>query len=81
MFRRSKPQEPYEFDIAAERVLEGWKHAGEPILVEQTDEEAYESLTENVAEYHVSSYPAAGHKSSTEELLNLARSLASIKSS
>jgi hypothetical protein len=79
MFRKSKPHEPYAFDIAAERVLEGWKHAGQPILVRHVEEEEYESPAENFAQFQISSFPAAGHKTSTEELLNHARDLASIK--
>jgi hypothetical protein len=79
MFRRSKPHEPYAFDVAAERVLEGWKHAGQPIFIQQTAEEEYDDPKENLAEYQISPYPAARHKASTEELLDLARDLANIK--
>jgi hypothetical protein len=45
MFRRSKPQEPCESDIGAERVLEGWKYAGQPILVEQKEEKESKKRT------------------------------------
>jgi hypothetical protein len=74
MFRISKPHAPYAFDVAAERILEGWKYAGQPIIKNQTNENEHE----NLARYPTSSFIMVGNKSSIEELLQTARSLARI---